>query len=354
MPILPLREVLRFHRAGAIRRGAGAFRPFARRGLTLTEILVALAVASVFFLSALVGFTQILRASEEAEAEVGAANQARAVLRLATQDLAAVRRDTSTPQQYFLLENRTFAYGDGKDNDRDGLVDEDPQVDGRDGGDDAANRWSAARDDRHALINGIYERARFVGYPDLGDANIDEDCHFGNDRLTLRIPPDPLNLDTRDELITYEIGSYTLQGHTMDHVLLRTLVTHPGQTDSTTTREPVAFNVLSFDVLAWNPNNDSTAPDTSGGETRALPYWTTSWDARERIFPYSWPWNAPAGTPPLEFPASIYVSITVYSGRLDFDTLGWNPGDPVETLTLSTTVDLEPVLRDLRYERYLR
>ncbi len=325
-----------------------------RRALTLTELLVAIAIAGVFFTSVLVAFVQILKASEEAEAQVSAVNQARAALRYISDDLAAVRFDSSTPQQYFLLENRVFAYGDGRDNDFDGSVDEDPEYDGRDNGDTPAHRWNAARDDRHALIATFYERPDFVGYPDLGDANVDEDCLFGNDRLRLRIPPDPLSGDTRDELITYELGDYTLQGRTMRHTLLRTVVTQPGGSGESTITEPVAFNILGLDILAWNSNNDSTAPDVFGNESRSIPYWTNHWDARVRIFPFTWPFSAPPGTFPFEFPTSAHVAVTVYSGRVELEELNWTGGQPVETITLSATTNIEPILNSLRYRRFLR
>lgn len=309
------------------------------RALTIVELLVAMAVAGVFFVSVLMAFSQILRAGEQAEAQVAANNQARAALLYLARDIEQVRRDTSTPQQFLLLENRTFSYGDGRDNDGDGVVDEEV-LDGRDNDGD----WTLAHD-RHARIGSYRERPEFLGIPDLGDLKVDEDCKFGNDRLTLRIPPDPLSGYTRNEKIIYEIGGYEGQ----DHVLLRTVITDPDTPSAVSITEPLAFNVLAFDVLVWNCNADSE--DAAG---RPRPYWTSEWDARMRIFPFSKPYNAPDGVPPFEFPASVRAQITVYSGRIDLPSLGWTPGEPIETLTMSTIINVEAILKDLRYERFIR
>lgn len=311
----------------------------AARALTLVELLVAMAVAGVFFLSVLMAFSQILRAGEQAEAQVAANNQARAALLYLARDIEQTRRDTSTPMQFFLLENRTLSYGDGRDNDGDGVMDEEV-MDGRDSDGD----WTLNHD-RHARIGSYRERPEFLGVPDLGDLKVDEDCKFGNDRLTLRIPPDPLGGDTRDEKVVYELGSYEGQ----DHVLLRTVITAPDSPNPASVTEPLAFNVLAFDVLVWNCNAD--AEDATG---RPRPYWTSEWDARTRIFPFSKPFNAPDGVPPFEFPSSVRVQITVYSGRLELPMLSWTPGEPIETLTLTTTINLEAILKDLRYERFIR
>jgi type II secretory pathway pseudopilin PulG len=331
MPTAPNRRRTALRPAGPARS--------ARRALTFVELLVAMAVAGVFFLSVLMAFSQILRAGEQAEAQVAANNQARAALLYLARDIEQVRRDTSTPMQFFLLENRSFSYGDGRDNDGDGVVDEEI-VDGRDNDGD----WTINHD-RHARLGPYRERPEFVGIPDLGDLKVDEDCKFGNDRLTLRIPPDPLGADTRNDKIVYQIGSYEGQ----EHVLLRTVITDPDDPNSESITEPLAFHVLAFDILVWNCNAD--AEDAAG---RPFPYWTSEWDARTRIFPFSKPHNAPDGVPPFEFPASVRAQITIYSGRLPLPSIGWTPGEPIETLTMTTTINLEVTLKDLRYERFIR
>jgi type II secretory pathway pseudopilin PulG len=307
--------------------------------MTFVELLVALAIAGIFLVSILFTFTQILRTSDESEAQVMANDQARAALLYITQDLAAVRRDSTTPVQEFLLVDGALSYGDGKDNDGDGLVDEE-LFDGLDNDGD----WTLAQD-RHAQIGTEYERPDFQGFPDLGDAAIDRDFRFGSDRLVLRIPPDPLGLDTRDERITYELGTYNGE----DHVLLRTVVSYPGSPTERTITEPLAFNVLGFDVLAWNSNADSV--DASG---RNLPYWTSSWDASVNVFPFNKPFGAPDGVSPFEYPTSVLVAVTLYSGRFPFESLDWTPGEPIDALTLTTTLDLEIILKDLRYQVYIR
>lgn len=311
-----------------------------RRGLTIVEVLVALAIASVFLVSVMTSFVQILRASEESEATSNAHEQARSALLYLSRDTSAVRRDASAPVQTLILEDRTFAYGDGIDNDNNGGAPDTMVFNGW----DSANAWGPG-DDRHATINGRRERPDFVLRPDLGDVRVGTDTKFGNDRLTLRIPPDPVSGDTRDELITYEIGSFDGE----DHVLLRTVVTAPASASPSTVSEPVAFNVLGFDVLAWNPNADSIYPPAT-----SIPFWTTSWNAAFKVFPLTKPFNAPDGTPPLEFPASLYFRVQVYSGRIPLANLNWTPGSPIETVSESTLTDLEVTLRDLRYERFLR
>jgi len=315
------------------------FRAGRRRGVTIIEILVAMAIASVFLVSILFSFTQILRTSDESEALTRANNQARAALLYISRDLSAVRRDTTTPIQEFVLENRSFPYGDGIDNDRDNLVDEDPV-----NGADTDGDWDIL-DDRHGTIGAYRERPDFVGFPDLGDERVDEDPRFGNDRLILRIPPDPLGLDNRDERITYEIGTYEGQ----DHVLLRTVVSNPGTFNVTAVTEPLAFNVLGLDILAWNSNDDTL--DATG---RSIPYWSVQWNAAQNIFPFKKPFGAPDGYPPFEFPTSVRLLVHVYSGRVDFDALNWTPGQPIQTLALATTIDLEVTIKDLRYQVFIR
>jgi len=310
------------------------------RAITFVELLVALAISSVFLVSILFSFTQILKASDEAEAKVKANDQARAALLYISRDLSAVRRDTSTPVQSFVLENRSFAYGNGIDDDFDGSVDEEAFDAADDDGD-----WDVVDHDRHGTVGASRERPDFLGIPDLGDAQVDEDTRFGNDRLILRIPPDPLGADNRDDIVTYQLGSYEGQ----DHVLLRTLTTNPGQPGSTTVVEPLALNVMGLDILAWNSNDDSS--DAVG---RHFPYWTSQWNAALNVFPFNKPFDAPDGYSPFEFPTSIYLAITVYSGRFEFDDLQWSPGQPIETLTLTTAVDLEVTLKDLRYQVFIR
>jgi type II secretory pathway pseudopilin PulG len=285
------------------------------RAMTLVEVLVAVAVAGAFFAGVLAAFIQIVKASDLAEAKLQAINNARAALELMAIDIKQARIDPRRPLQYFVGRHNTLAYGNGIDDDGDGRIDEEI-ADGRDNDGD----WSYQSDDHHANIAGYYERPMFVGSADLDDLHVDEDCKFENDRLAFRIFPDPGDPQSRDDLITFYIGTYEGEGN----VLLRGITRKVSSGGQPEEPSPLAFNVVSLNLLYWDPN-------------RTPNYWVTEWDSYQAA---SFP------DPGIEIPVAVYISVTVYAGTKPLKEL--KPGQPMETIELSTTVNIEQVLKDMR------
>jgi prepilin-type N-terminal cleavage/methylation domain-containing protein len=285
------------------------------RAMTLVEILVAMAVAGAFLAGVFAAFIQIVKASDLAEAKLQAINNARAALELMSIDIKAARIDPSRSVQYFIGLHRSLAWGNGIDDDGDGLIDEEwanALDDDRD--------WNYATDDRHANIAGNYERSMFVGSADLGDAHVDEDCRFENDKLTFRIFPDPGNPQSRDDLITFYLGTY--EGE--NHVLLRGITRNVSSGGRAEEPSPLAFNVVSLNFFYWDPN-------------RTPNYWVTEWDSYQAAtFP----------SPGIEIPVAVYMSVTVYAGTKPLKDI--KPGEPMETIRLDTEVNIEQVLKDTR------
>jgi len=288
------------------------------RGWSLVELLIALAIVSIFLIGVFTAFIQILRASDRSERTIEAYQNARTAVETIALYVKAARIEPGTPAQYFQGLNIPTPTGDRVDNDKDGRVDEE-QPDGLDDDGD----WVAARDDRHAQVGEVYERPRFVGVADLGDDHVDEDCVFHRDQLALAIFPDPAVPGGSDIVTSFAIGTW--EGE--NNVLLQTLWRDGGTTGTGLPEiAPLAYNVLSLNFLYWDPN-------------RSLPYWVEHWDAA-----LEWPRPAPG----LELPAAVYISVTVYAAQIPLDQL--LPGQPIETVTASTVVNIEAVIHDPRYE----
>lgn len=288
------------------------------RGLTLVEILVAVAVSMAFLSGVLMAFMQIIKTSDKSKARLQAVNNARSALELMTIDIKAARISRSALFQVFKGTNNTLAFGNGYDEDRDGRVDEET-FDGLDNDND----WNAANDDRHLSVSGNYDRAQFRGLPDLGDGHVDEDTLFSRDSLSFRIFPDPANPQSRDDLVSYEVVD-DIAAYGEPNVLVRTITRNVSSGTPVQEASPIAFNILSLDILYWNPNT-------------ATPTWTTEWDAA--IF-------LPMSTN-IPLPISVYVSVTVNAGTKDIKD--YRPGDKTETITLHTLVNIEQVLNDSRW-----
>lgn len=318
---------------GLLRR-AGA----RRRGLTLLELLVAMLIAIVF-LGAVVGtYVALGNAAEDSQSRARAYAKARIALDTIAEDLANLIREPG-PNQFFLIvdDPSPAPYGDNIDNTGDGLVD--PQIVN---GQDDTGLWTPALDN-HAQVGGCFERRLFVGVPDLGDFGVDDDFRFSRDELAFRIPVDPLNPMGPFREVRYRVG--TFEG--LDHVLLRKeSAIPPGPEDPQIS--PVAFDVVSFDVLGWNPNTDSTPPPPYAvGE---VPYWATSWDASaipgSGVEPIDLAGASLPGIPPFRLPASVYIRITVNAEPQELADISWWPpaipgeGRGLATVSLSTTVGL--------------
>ena len=223
--------------------------------------------------------------------------------------------------KFFQGINRPTLQGNRIDDDADDRIDEE-QPDGFDDDGD----WEVARDDRHATIQTVSERRLFVGQADLGDARVDEDTVFHRDQLQLAVFPDPSVPGSRDEVTSFSIGSW--EGE--DNVLLQRVLRDDGTGTARPDLAPLAFDVLSLNFLYWDPN-------------RNPPYWVEEWDALT---------TGPLPAPGIELPASVYIEVTVYAGRVPLDQLG--PDEPIETVTASTVVDLEAIIHDPRYELLVR
>ncbi|MDK2971238.1 MAG: hypothetical protein PWP23_993 [Candidatus Sumerlaeota bacterium] len=311
-----------------------------RRGLSLTEVLVALAISLVFLGSVVTAYVQIAKAADFAEAQVAAHTRARIAVDAVLRDLGGVRTDPLLTDQQFFLSSSSLTYGDNIDNDRDGNTDEEV-LDGRDNDGD----WNIGKDN-HAQIGRFRERPDYLGIADLGDFGVDEDIVFSHDELRFRIPSDPGGSAFARE-ITYRVETFDGQ----DNVLVRRVVTDPGGANEAIDIEPVVFEVVSFDVLAMNPNDDVDSPVTP-----ARPYWEQNWDSTAIQWPAQSALNAPFGTPPFEFPSAVYVGITVSAEDIPLSEIdGWPLGGrPLRTVSLSSTTAIEAVIKHPVYRDYVR
>lgn len=281
--------------------------------LTTLELLIALLFVAAVLGGGIVAFVSLQRHSKQTQARLNALSEARHALFSLSHDLAQAQLGpaSSTPPNYFFGANSYLSEGNRKDDDRDGQVDEEV-FDGQDNDSD----WNTP-DDRHAHISGaLYERPKGRGFPDLGDAHVDEDTKFTHADLRFRIPDETTGSVAQ---IHYYIGSF--DGNS--NVLIRERTT-----SSTTEAGPIAFNVLSFTALFW----DGNAPP---GPTRG---WVTSWDAT----------TLDPGTQ-VPLPISVALEVTVYAGTKPLSQVG--PSEPLDTMRLTTVVNIEAALNHPNYVR---
>jgi len=282
-------------------------------GLTTLELLIALLFVLGIMGSAIVAFVALQRHSTEVKARLDAMSEARHALFMLSQDLSQAQFGpaTATPKNMFMGANSPSAQGNRKDDDGDGKIDEEV-FDGKD--DD--NDWQS-QDDKHALITPVLrERPQGYGFPDIGDSHVDEDTRFGQAQLRFRIPAETTGSVAE---IYYHITTFDGE----PNVLVREKTT-----SGVTEIGPVAFNVLSFSALFW----DSNAP---AGPTRT---WLTSWDS-----------TVMDETSQLVLPVSVALEVTIYAGSKKLSTLP--PNSPLETVRLTTVVNVEAALNDAKYER---
>ena len=300
-----------------MRRNSNRGREAGRRraGWSLIEVLVALAVISIFLVGVMGAFIQILRTTNRSERMIEAYENARAAVETIAIAVKAARTDPRVPNPLFRGINVPTFSGDHADNDKDGRVDEETP-----NGFDDDHDWVESRDDRHADLQVRRERPRFVGRPDLGDGHVDEDCVFNNDQLAFIIFPDPNIPGSSIEVTSFSIGVWEGESNVLRQEVQRNF--GGGGVPETA---PLAFNVVSVNYLFWDVNRDS-------------PYWAEEWDAS----------TPPPRPPGIVLPAAVYISVTVYAGQKPLDQVG--PDEPMETMTASTVVDLESVLHDPRYE----
>ncbi len=314
-----------------------------RRAVSLTELLVAVTISLIFMTSVVAAYIQISRAADISASRVQAHSRARNAIDHLLREVRQVRFDPALGEdQIFVLASSALTRGDRIDNDRDGSIDEEI-VNGRDDDGD----WTMASDN-HAPLLFTGDRGEYVGVPDLGDFQVDEDITFSRDSLRFRIPADAgLGAPARE--IRYFVGAFD----GFNDVLLREEISAPGTASEVTTLEPVIFDVLSFDVLAWNANDDVDSPATP-----QAPYWSEEFDSaaiRATVPPIA-PIGAPLGTPALEFPAAIYVRVTVNAESLMLaDIPSWPLGtEALQTVTLESIASIDAVTSDPRYEMFVR
>ncbi|CAN5371496.1 hypothetical protein BH09SUM1_BH09SUM1_02000 [soil metagenome] len=308
----------------------------------MTELLVALAVAMVLIAAVAAAFVKIIRSSDEARAMTRANTSARLAVDEIARDLRMLQLDADAPYQQMVLTDAPQTYGDRIDFDKDGATDEE-QPDGRDDDGD----WTVA-DDRHIMTPAGAERRYYVNIPDLGDAHVDEDVVFSKDEITFIIPAGLYVAGAPRQRVTYRIGSFDGE----DNVLLRVHVDNPPVgAGGTEVVEPIVFDVLSLDILAWNSNSDANGP----GGVPGRPYWETTWDATTKVLPLA-PYHAPSGVPPFKLPTAFSISVTVNAERRplsvipDFAT----STRPLRTKTINTVVTVESTAQDSRYFLFVR
>ena len=287
-----------------------------RRGLTLLELLMAVAIAAVFFSGAALAFVQILRSNDQARARLEALANARHAIDQISVDLKLAR--TGPPaliDNLFRSQTAAGPYsGNLRDDDADNAVDEEV-FDGTDTDGD----WVLAEHNRHVMIApGVAERQPLAGIPDHGDANVHEDLAYGLTELVFRAFPASTGGTSRE--VRYYVTDYDDE----ENVLVREVLeipTNPGD-PVTSSLAPVAFNVLSFSALYYDA-------DAAG--------WTPTWDADLRILPAT-----------TKLPVSAYLSVTVHADTLPLS--GLPAGSDLETVTLTTMVNIESVLASPEYD----
>lgn len=290
-----------------------ALRTNRRRGLALLEVLLAVAIALTFLGGTVLAFIEMMRASDRAQARLDAIANARHALETMSLEFSRAYLQPAGANR-FTGQFADDGAGNRIDGDKDTLIDEELS-DALDNDGD----WLPA-DDKHALIDtarNIYERQRFRNVADLDDDHVDEDVKFVKSDVLFRTQPDDGTTNTR--LVRFVIGSFDVD----DNVLLEEVTTDAGGPDEAVTTSPIAFNVLAFNALYWDQNSSR--------------YWVRTWNSDDFT----------TGAVP-ELPAAVNLSVTVYAGQPQ--TLAMiSAAEGIDTLTLTTTADLEAVLADSRY-----
>ncbi len=308
----------------------GSTRPIRdrRRGFSLTELMVALVISLAFMSGAYMTYFQVVRSQEAAEKRLDALRNGRAALTTVSDELRSINRNFNPglDDVLFIMRRELLGRGDGIDNDGNGMVDED-LVDGR-------RLGGAAADDQHAVIGSTRERPLWVGRTDLGDAGVDVDVRYGRSFLIFRTYPAAPTAELLGKTITYAVTEYDGE----PNVLVRQTVIEREGVEPLVSAAPLAFGVLGFDVLAWDPN-----------QPPADQYWVDVWDS-SAANP-----AAPLGTtpaalqPPLRLPASLYVRLSL--GAEETADERFAGALPVETMTLETIINIEQVIGDARFPR---
>jgi len=302
--------------------GHKALHPAARRrGLTLTELLVAVTIVTLILTGVVLAFIELLRSNDRAQARIDATANARSAIEHLTTEFK--RAETTGPRtlifQGFTESAGAFG-GDLLDQDQDGTVDEEPL-----NGADNDNDWTLARDDKHAVFpetsygtESVYaERPVYYRFVDMDDGWVDVDIQQTSSSVTFS------TFDVASELMFRQVRFYLGNDpEGQPNTLMKEVSgTDPESLTTRTIVAPVAHNVFSFGLLFWDY--------TVAQDPNANP-WRTSWD------------STAGGT---AAPATVYMTISVYAGTpLSLREIA--AGQKVPTVTLTSLVNLESVLAD--------
>jgi type II secretory pathway pseudopilin PulG len=310
-----------------------ARRPLPRRraaGYTFVEMIIAVSILSAFMGGIYLTYIRVVKANQYANARLEALRNGRAALISMAEEIKGL---TVIGDQGQLIspDVQPQAFGDGKDNDGDGVIDEE-FVNGLDDDAGSSGTTTILGNDRHAPLDaaaGLYERPLNVGAVDLGDADIDEDALFGRDFIIFQIPPESATT-AEIKTITYAVPT---EATDLIDGLTRTLVRQTnidpdgtGATPPIVGKSPIAFGVLGFDLLFW----DSNLPPEEQG-------WVTSWD------------STILDGEKFRLPASVLIRLTLDADPRPAEARP--DGTPVEVVTLQTIVNIESVIGSPLYER---
>lgn len=308
---------------------ASAHKARSVRGMTLTEMLVAVTIVVLILGGVVIAFIELLRSNDRAQARIEATANARSAIESLSTEL---KRAETTGTETLVFRGSSEAAGvfggDLIDQDQDGTPDEEIL----NGADDDAD-WELVRDDKHAVLGSAVspvtgtettyvERPVYFRARDLDDGHIDVD---------LRQTSATIEFDTFDvpgELMDRRVRFYL--GNDPDgepNTLIREVTGIDPETMTTATLTgPVAHNVLSFGLLFW---------DYTAAHDPATNPWRTSW-------------NGEVGGNVA--PASVYMTISVYAGTpLSLREIA--TGQQIPTVTLTSMVNIESVLADPQFRR---
>lgn len=292
-----------------------------------------------FLLALYSSYIRVLTEVNRSHARLEGLRNARSAILTLTDELKSITRNGT---QFLLVGiNDTAPFGNGIDDDRDRRIDEEVLNGLDDDGD-----WNPATDDLHALIDPadpIFDRYTYTVQgnfgslfgsqaQDLGDLRVDEDNRFGLDRLVIRVFPNTAVPNLTQRTITYFIGS--LDGRS--YVLIREARTEFTDQPPVVSSAPLAFGVMGFDVLYWDPNGDPRPGQPRSGR----PYWREEWDSGA---------VATFDAPRLPLPASIFVRVSVYADPKPIET--YTGGDAIETIYMQTVINIEDTIGDALYPR---
>ena len=291
--------------------------------MTLVELLVVVAIAAMFAAGGLMlMLTQMKQINRDTADRMDALQSARYALDTISRSFStAWYRGADGTEPYFKGEcdPNYKTYGNGYDDDDDGLIDEELF----NAKADTEQPWQATYDLHADLGDSQFERPYFHGSADPGDLHLDVDTKFASSTISFRVEPrpdDPHEVGRRVE--SYYIGSY--QGK--DNVLIQKIERYGllgEQID--TVISPLAYNCLSFGTRFWSNTDD---------ETTSTPKWSIKWDTDEQ---------------PVDKDHNIYRHIPLYA---DFDiTIAETDaqvvaGKPVPSVNLRTGNVCEGALAD--------